>query len=68
MLTFSKLELVDKFIGSRIWVIMKGDKELVGTLMGFDDYVSILLAKTVKYYYYFYFYYHYSLTITRYGS
>jgi len=36
------LELIDKCIGSRIWIIMKGDKEFVGTLRGFDDYVSIL--------------------------
>jgi hypothetical protein len=35
-------ELIDKCIGSQIWIIMKGDKELVGTLRGFDDYVSIL--------------------------
>jgi U6 snRNA-associated Sm-like protein LSm5 len=38
------LELVDKCIGSRIHVIMKGDKEIVGTLLGFDDFVSILLC------------------------
>ncbi|CAI6100262.1 unnamed protein product [Clonostachys chloroleuca] len=36
------LELIDKCVGSRIWVIMKGDKEFSGTLLGFDDYVSIL--------------------------
>jgi U6 snRNA-associated Sm-like protein LSm5 len=35
-------ELVDKCIGARIWVIMKGDKEFVGILSGFDEYVSIL--------------------------
>ena len=33
-------ELVDKCVGSRIHVIMKSDKEIVGTLLGFDDYVS----------------------------
>lgn len=33
-------ELIDKCIGSRIHIIMKTDKELVGTLMGFDDFVS----------------------------
>lgn len=38
------LELVDKCIGSRIHVIMKGEKEIVGTLLGFDDFVSILLS------------------------
>ena len=25
-------ELLDKCIGSKIWILMKGDKELVGTL------------------------------------
>ena len=39
---FIPLELVDKCIGSRIHVILKGDKEIVGTLLGFDDFVSIL--------------------------
>jgi U6 snRNA-associated Sm-like protein LSm5 len=36
-------ELVDKCIGSKLHIIMKNDKEIVGTLLGFDDYVSILL-------------------------
>ena len=27
-------ELIDKCIGSKMWVLMKGDKELVGTLKG----------------------------------
>ena len=36
-------ELIDKCIGSRMWVIMRGDKELVGTLCGFDDYVNMVL-------------------------
>jgi U6 snRNA-associated Sm-like protein LSm5 len=34
------LELIDKCIGSKIWIIMKGDREFVGTLRGFDDYVN----------------------------
>ncbi|GKT40714.1 putative ubiquitin carboxyl-terminal hydrolase 3 [Colletotrichum spaethianum] len=38
------LELIDKCVGSRIWVVMKGDKvgrtEFSGTLLGFDDYAS----------------------------
>ena len=44
MTTFSNpsqllpLELVDKCIGSRIHIVMKNDKEIVGTLLGFDDY------------------------------
>jgi U6 snRNA-associated Sm-like protein LSm5 len=36
-------ELIDRCIGSRIWVLMKGDKELVGTLRGFDVYVNMVL-------------------------
>eukprot|EP00455_Lapot_gusevi_P053696 TRINITY_DN843_c0_g1_i5.p2 TRINITY_DN843_c0_g1~~TRINITY_DN843_c0_g1_i5.p2 ORF type:complete len:102 (-),score=27.41 TRINITY_DN843_c0_g1_i5:288-593(-) len=37
------LELIDKCIGSKIWIIMKGDKELVGILRGFDEYVNMVL-------------------------
>ena len=35
------LELIDKCIYSRVYVIMKGDKELCGTLKGFDDYAVL---------------------------
>ncbi|CAH6875075.1 unknown_gene_11078 [Phodopus roborovskii] len=35
---FLPLELVDKCIGSRIHIVMKSDKEIVGTLLGFDDF------------------------------
>ena len=35
-------ELIDRCIGSRIWVVMKGTKELVGTLRGFDVYVNMV--------------------------
>ncbi len=35
--------LQNRCIGSRIWVIMKGDKELVGLLRGFDVYVNMVL-------------------------
>jgi len=38
--TILPLELVDRCIGSRIWVVMKSEREFVGTLLGFDDYVS----------------------------
>ena len=34
--TLLPLELVDKAIGSRIHIIMKNDRELVGTFRGFD--------------------------------
>ena len=39
------LELVDRCIGSKIWIIMKSDKEFVGTLRGFDDYINLVRAR-----------------------
>ncbi|KAJ2768815.1 RNA-binding protein lsm5 [Coemansia nantahalensis] len=43
------LELIDKCIGSRIWVVMKSEKEFVGTLQGFDDYVNMVLKDVTEY-------------------
>jgi hypothetical protein len=36
----SILELLDKSIGSPLWIIMRNKKEFIGTLCGFDDFVS----------------------------
>eukprot|EP01071_Lankesteria_metandrocarpae_P006759 Lankesteria_metandrocarpae@DN4472_c0_g2_i1.p1 len=47
--SYLPLALVDKCIGSRIWVIMKGDKELVGILRGFDDYMNMVLDSVTEY-------------------
>ena len=46
--TVLPLELMDLSIGSRIWVIMKDQNELVGTLVGFDDYVNMVLEDVVE--------------------
>ncbi|XP_041472167.1 U6 snRNA-associated Sm-like protein LSm5 [Lytechinus variegatus] len=43
------LELVDKCIGSRIHIVMKTDKEIVGTLLGFDDFVNMVLEDVVEF-------------------
>lgn len=43
------LELVDKCIGSKIHILMKSDKEFVGTLVGFDDYVNVVLEDVLEY-------------------
>jgi U6 snRNA-associated Sm-like protein LSm5 len=43
------LELVDKCIGSRIHIIMRGDKEIVGTLLGFDDFVNMVLEDVTEF-------------------
>ncbi|SPQ21154.1 64b85c19-0d98-4719-8800-e5dc4e5216a0 [Thermothielavioides terrestris] len=40
------LELIDKCVGSRIWVIMK---EFAGTLVGFDDYVNMVLEDVTEF-------------------
>ncbi|KAL0478507.1 U6 snRNA-associated Sm-like protein LSm5 [Acrasis kona] len=45
------LELVDRCIGSQMFVIMKDDKELVGTLRGFDDYINMVLENVTEYVY-----------------
>jgi small nuclear ribonucleoprotein (snRNP)-like protein len=42
-------ELIDKCIGSKIWIVMKNDKEFVGTLRGFDDYVNMVLEDVTEY-------------------
>lgn len=39
-----RLAQVDKAIGSKIWVVMKGEREFTGTLLGFDDYVSTYMS------------------------
>mmetsp|Transcript_23931 Transcript_23931/g.66409 ORF Transcript_23931/g.66409 Transcript_23931/m.66409 type:complete len:97 (+) Transcript_23931:40-330(+) len=43
------LELIDKAIGSKVWVLMRGSKEVVGILRGFDDYVNLVLDEAVEY-------------------
>ncbi|CAL1548198.1 unnamed protein product [Lymnaea stagnalis] len=43
------LELVDKCIGSRIHIIMKNDKEIVGILLGFDDFVNMVLEDVTEF-------------------
>jgi U6 snRNA-associated Sm-like protein LSm5 len=32
--------MLDNIIGSKVWIIMKGDKEIVGVMRGFDKYMS----------------------------
>lgn len=42
-------ELIDRCVGSKIWVIMRGDKEIVGTLRGFDVFVNMVLEDVTEY-------------------
>jgi len=43
------LELIDKCVGSKIWVLMKGDKEVVGILRGFDDHVNMVMENVTEF-------------------
>jgi U6 snRNA-associated Sm-like protein LSm5 len=43
------LELVDKCIGHEIHIIMKNDSEFKGTLLGFDDFVNVVLTNVTEY-------------------
>ncbi|EJD55162.1 Sm-like ribonucleo protein [Auricularia subglabra TFB-10046 SS5] len=43
------LELIDRCIGSRIWVVMKTEREFTGTLLGFDDFVNMVLEDVTEY-------------------
>ncbi|XP_030920589.1 U6 snRNA-associated Sm-like protein LSm5 isoform X1 [Geospiza fortis] len=49
MLFCVSTELVDKCIGSRIHIVMKSDKEIVGTLLGFDDFVNMVLEDVTEF-------------------
>jgi U6 snRNA-associated Sm-like protein LSm5 len=42
-------ELVERCVGSPLWVLMKGEKEMVGTLRGFDVYVNMVLEDVTEY-------------------
>uniref|UniRef100_A0A8C2V116 U6 snRNA-associated Sm-like protein LSm5 n=1 Tax=Chinchilla lanigera TaxID=34839 RepID=A0A8C2V116_CHILA len=42
------LELVDKCIGSRIHIVGR-DKEIFGTLLGFDDFVDTVLEDVTEF-------------------
>ena len=36
------LVVLDKCVGSKIWILLKGGGEFVGTLRGFDDFVNMV--------------------------
>merc|ERR1711879_957986 len=42
-------ELIDKCIGSKIHIIMKTEREIVGTFLGFDDYVNVVLEDVTEF-------------------
>lgn len=47
--TILPLEIIDKSIGHEIKVLLTNDKEFHGTLIGFDDYVNMVLENVQEY-------------------
>ena len=43
MSTFLPLELVDKCIGQKVWILLTSDKEISGILTGYDSFVNMVL-------------------------
>ena len=43
------LEVVDKCIGNKVWVLMQNEREFYGTLRGFDEYMNIVLDAVKEY-------------------
>ncbi|KAK6454771.1 uncharacterized protein RJT20DRAFT_129351 [Scheffersomyces xylosifermentans] len=46
--TVLPLEIIDKSIGNEITVLMINDKEFTGKLVGFDDYVNMVLENVTE--------------------
>lgn len=42
------LSLLDKCIGHKMWIVMKGKREFAGTLRGFDDFCNMVLEQVTE--------------------
>lgn len=47
--TVLPLEVIDKAIGTEVHVLLTNDKEFKGKLIGFDDFVNIVLEDVTEY-------------------
>ena len=45
---FSLQHLPPPAAQSKLWVILRGDREIVGTLKGFDDFVNMVLEDVTE--------------------
>jgi U6 snRNA-associated Sm-like protein LSm5 len=45
------LALIDKCVGAKVWIVMRGNTEFTGTLKGFDDFVNLVLDDVTEYTY-----------------
>ncbi|CCC66947.1 hypothetical protein NCAS_0A03890 [Naumovozyma castellii] len=44
------LEVIDKTIGQAVWIILQSqpNREFTGTLIGFDDFVNVIIEDAVE--------------------
>lgn len=43
------LELLSSSLGKPVWLITRDTKEYTGTLLGFDEYVNVVLEEAIEY-------------------
>ena len=48
-MTVAPLALLEASVGSEVWVIMRGEREIRGILTGYDDYVNLVLEQVREY-------------------
>lgn len=46
--TVLPLEIIDRAIGSKIKILLTNNKEFAGTLIGFDDFVNVVLENVIE--------------------
>ncbi|AMD22215.1 HGL125Wp [Eremothecium sinecaudum] len=49
LLEILPLEIIDKTINQPIWIMLTSNREFTGTLVGFDDFVNVVLEDVVEY-------------------
>ena len=48
-MTVAPLTLLEASVGTEVWVIMRGEREIRGLLAGYDDYVNLVLENIREY-------------------
>ncbi|AET40294.1 RNA-binding protein LSM5 Ecym_5554 [Eremothecium cymbalariae DBVPG len=43
------LEIIDKTINQPIWILLTSNREFTGTLVGFDDFVNVVIEDVIEY-------------------
>ena len=43
------LEIIDKTINQSVWIMLQSNREFTGTLIGFDDFVNVIIEDAIEY-------------------